>query len=251
MIRISPSQINLYINEPVLWVLRYKYGIKSEQTFFMKRGVIVEEYINNFANHTDEQFYNMVFSTLLDIKNISITSELMSELKDLSEYAHKVFIDKYGKLDVPLLQTEVNGEICCSNIFGYLDYEFEYHIVDLKISNKLPSVVTRGARKGQLPTIKADNVRQQLIYWYLTGKPCFLMYVSPKHEHLIYQVSFKDYESYWDQIIEAVIGINRLLTLEPKDAIMEALKIKEPNFYQIYWDDNYKKQYNEIVKEWK
>lgn len=241
---LSPSALNLFIKDPALWVMKHYFKVNAENNIYFIRGRFVENCCNMSVR-------NNALVKLQDFKE-NCLQERFKELDDL-EITDKDLEDYYywGKYcyenlpkDVVNLQTRAAMKLEGIEIAGYIDYEYKDKIIDLKTTNTLPIVVSRGERAGMLSTTKSDNIRQQVIYKLATGKEVALLYVSPENT-LLYNITEKDVEEIMPSIKEGIKNIKKLLTLKIEDVILTTRPEKMTSFY---WTDNLRKKAKEIWK---
>jgi hypothetical protein len=232
---LSPSSINLFIEEPALWVLKQFFDIRTEMNIFAVRGRLVEEVLNKWYETGKVPTFKsltpgMIDETLFVDSHVDI--DTLKGFHDWGKECVKVFKDNVK--DKPIkMQGKVEGDICGLNVGGYLDYEYDDYIIDLKTTNKVPIVVSRGEREGLISKTKAANIRQQLVYSKLTGKPVRLMYIDQDGNHLYYKVTKRDKEEHWADVEKNIEKIKKLLTLTRKSVIKE---VEPKNLNSFYWD---------------
>jgi len=232
---LSPSSLNLFIEEPALWVLKQFFDVRTEPNIFAVRGRLVEVVLNKWYEDgripsLKSLLPGMIDETLFLDNHVDMNT--LQGFHDWGKQCVKVF--KKEVKDTPVtMQRKVEGDICGLNLGGYIDYEYEDYIIDLKTTNKIPTVVTRGVRAGLISKVKGANIRQQLIYSKLTGKPVRLMYIQEDGEYLYYKVTKRDKEEHWRDVEKAVINIKRLLKLSRKNVIRE---VEPKNLNSFYWD---------------
>ncbi len=262
---LSPSGLNCYINDPALWVLRAFYGIYGDSNIYAIRGNLVELYVNMRIEAEPFNIGNIGRLELLPFKEYlnKAMTECMSEGIEITMEDYKSFYD-WGKKVYPLLpinirqqQLRVDGEIKGVKMGGFIDYEIKGNIdkwadpdksytIDLKTVNKLPIIVSRGARKGLIEAKKKDNVRQQIIYRILSGKPSVLLYVNEEGESLEYKIGYRDYKEHLPIIKEKIKEIKKLLTLTKEDVILE-VKLDEKKINNPFmWSDELREKAYEI-----
>lgn len=245
---LSPSSINLFIEEPSLWVMKHFYKIYGDSNIFAVRGKLVEEVVNLSLGQDDiisyEEFLPYAIGKTL-IDNVIIKS---SDYQDFYDWGCK--IEPYiGKTyEVISQQDRVEGELFGMKVAGYIDYKIdspesgEYYL-DLKTVNKLPHILTRGAREGMLPAFKAANVRQQVIYGELTGLDTALLFANPEGEVLHYSLQEQDYEEHLPIVHDAIKKIKKLLTMKLEDVIIDIRPEKTNSFF---WDDKLRAEAKKI-----
>ena len=250
-IKISPSSLNVFIRDPAAWVMRTFYKEYGGSNIYAIRGILVEHCVNMMVETGGKtSFDDFTLSAIL--KTLSHGIEFGT--KELKEY-YKWGIKCYKLLphDIIDTQTHVEGNICNVAMQGYLDFEYKKYFIDLKSVNegKLPKIVTRGVRKGLLPTTKKENIRQQVIYTLLTGKRQVLLFVDPNEEKgqwIFYKITARDLKEHLPIIKESLNKIKRFLTFKKEDVILEIQpdEKKMNNKWSFDWDDRLRDRAKEI-----
>jgi hypothetical protein len=259
--KLSPSSINLFDQDPALWVLKHFYGSTGDFNIHAMRGVAIEEGLNLFMtlptldvpertqqalNRSEEHFNDLAFFWGDD--------ELFEQIEDLIPQWAEVCIDalttilpEKAKVDQ---QIEIDTTIEGVPIRGFLDYSTEDLQIDLKTATQIPNPVTRGPRKGFLPAAKKANVRQQSIYHKATGKKTSLLYVSPD--------GFYHHELGEEELAEAMEDVKiivekmkKLLTSPIKDVIKDTVPNWKAMNYSFYWDENLRRIAKELWEDYK
>lgn len=233
----SASTINLFIKDPCLFVLKYFYGMRTDFNVHAMRGVAIEHGVNRFYETGNleqsiedamREFYKITFNLDHEFEDIE---EL---IPSWTENAITVMnLESSGT--TPTVQTELRFEIDGLKFIGFLDYEFEDKVIDLKTVSKVPNLLVRGERKGHLPAIKRDNVRQQVLYKYATNKPTHLLYVSSE-DSLVYEIQDDEYEEYLKEIKEVVKEIKNILT-EGQEYAINKYTPNEKLFRSFYYNE--------------
>jgi adenylosuccinate synthase len=146
-------------------------------------------------------------------------------------------------------QDRLEGELYGVKIAGYIDYKVNsvdsYYYLDLKTVAKCPHILTRGDRKGMLPSNKKANIRQQVIYSKLSGLDTALLFVDEEGNSLHYPLQEQDFIEHEPIIEEAIKKIKKLLTLPIEDVIIETYP---KNMNSFFWCDTTRKKAREIWK---
>lgn len=231
---LSPSSLNLFIEEPALWVAKQFFEVMGETNIYCVRGSLVENVLNDWLDTKEvapfEKYINKMLSKTMFIKG-DVTEDTYREIYNWGVGCTRAFATE-GLLTPTSKQRRVEGELEGIRIGGYLDYEFGGHSIDLKTTAKLPVIVSRGDREGLLSKTKAANVRQQLIYSCLTGEPTTLFYVDANGDYLRYQITERDKEEHWEVIVKSIEEIKRLLTFTKKAVLKE---VEPKNLNSFYW----------------
>lgn len=268
---LSPSSLNLYLKEPALWVLKHFYGIRGGSNIYTVRGKLVEHYVNLMLKKTGSKtltqtailqdicFNNYEFLVFEEFKsktktinfrnirkpylivdNVEVTREDLKHFWNWGKHAYKC-------LPIPEKveeqQTFVSGRLNEVKIGGYLDYKYHDVVIDLKTTNKLPIIVSRGEREGLISKTKIDNVRQQVIYNLCLKSIYVLLYVTPT-EHLGYIITQEDIDEVMPSIFKGIKEIKNLLTMKKEDVILnvELGKMNNP----FMWNEQLKLKAREL-----
>jgi hypothetical protein len=198
------------------------------------RGIAVEHGVTEFVEHKKD------LQEAIRAGKQKFTEDTFLLDEDIEEVDAKIEPWITNCIDVIRLdglvgtQRELNFEIDGLTFVGYLDFEYEDEIIDLKTTTTVPHILTRGARKGKLPTMKIPNVRQQCLYQYATGKPCKLLYASIG-ESLYYQIQDDEYKVHMAEIKRVVKEIKNILTKGRDFAILNYSPIKG-KMKSFYWN---------------
>lgn len=250
MPKLSPSSINLYAQDPALWVLKHYYGSTSMFNIYAMRGVSVEEGVNQYFTLLKEgkcptaSLLDGVKKAQMDFTGKSFFWEDDEVVQDLEQKITPWVLQCVGALEenfpneIPVMQTEIETEIEGVPIRGFMDYSFVAIDVDLKTCNTVPKLVSRGPRKGMLPADKKANVRQQAVYSLATkGQDVALAYVS-HDEYLIHELSEKELDEAMSDVVGLVKEIKELVSLPMGEIIERTAPKWESMHYSFYWDAN-------------
>ena len=246
--RCSASTLNTFIKDPCLFVLKYFYGMTTEFNVHAMRGKAIEHGVDRFYATGDieqsiqdalDNFYEITFGLDYEIDDIE------NLIPQWTKNAITVIIQE-SKGKTPIMQKEINFKINGLPFVGFLDYDFEKEIIDLKTVTKVPNILVRGVRKGHLPADKKDNVRQQVLYKYAEKKPTTLLYISPE-ESVRYTIQDDEYEEYLKEIKEAVKEIKDVLTRCEEYAINKYTP-NEKLFGSFYYSEEMIKKARELWK---
>lgn len=209
--KLSPSSINLFKNNPALWVLKEYYQIRTPSGDPAMRGKLVEDGLNAFLQGTPyEECVDLAHDYWEDPEQrLEITNYLDTALLAIQEFCDSE----------PEQQLHIECEIEGVYVHGYLDYSFEDKCVDLKTTNKLPKLLTSNAKLGQLPAAKMDNIRQQAIYNIATGKPQYLAYVSPD-DYYIHEVQEAEYQRGLESVKELATKMKELNSMTEEQRLV-------------------------------
>lgn len=168
---LSPSSINLYANEPALWVLQYLYGMRFPVGCAAHRGTAAETGVQAGLLDHDLSIeachelalahYDRLTALSTDAKREKerdalpgIVSNAIKELRQygrLTGYQRKI-VNRFD--DVPV------------DILGFSDFEFEDAgvIVDLKTTLRLPSEISAAHARQVSHYIAGTNTEGRVCY---------------------------------------------------------------------------------------
>jgi hypothetical protein len=246
---LSPSSINLFIEEKALWVLKHYYKMYGETNIYAVRGKLAEEVVNIGLDPNksivsyEEYLPKAINKSLFD--DVEITEE---DYKAFYEWGYKCH-NILKIYTITSMQDRLEGELYGMKIAGYIDYKVNsvdsYYYLDLKTVAKCPHILTRGDRKGMLPSNKKANIRQQIIYNKLSGLDTALLFVDEEGNNLHYKLQLQDFVEHEPVIEEAIKKIKKLLTLPIEDVIIETYP---KNMNSFFWCDTTRKKAREIWK---
>lgn len=226
---LSPSSLNLWANEPALYVLKYLHGHKDDMGAAAKRGTAVEAGLDVFLFNRD--------ASVSDCTDVAIHNYRINTLGILDD-EH----DKEAGLIAPMLAQAIGAlrnappvafrqlsiETWISGIpvpiIGFLDYVFEDgSILDLKTTARLPSAP------------RPDHIRQVSIYAQARQAPVSLLYVTP--------VKHARYHASADQVAEGLAEVTRIAktlarVLSASSTAADVAEFVTPKFDSFYWNDN-------------
>lgn len=245
--KLSPSSINLYAQEPALWVLKHFYGQTSEFNIYAMRGVAVEDGVNHWVETGDlKGAASEAMASFGDKSFFWKDEELLQEIEALIEPWVGKCVEALKEIgDAPKQQVEISTEIEGFPIRGYIDYQFPKLQTDLKTTNTVPSAVTRGARKGMLPTDKKANVRQQAIYAHATGLPTSLLYVSPE-DYYHHVLGEQELDIAMEDVVGYIKEIKELLELPIEEIVDRTPPEWNKMTYSFYWDEPLRRLANDL-----
>jgi hypothetical protein len=228
MIRFSVSQINLFLNEPSLWVLNKFYDVYGEMGAAASRGKAVETGLDHVLLHSAsfEQALVQAYS-FYDLE--AIDREGYEEERDLVKPILEQSIECFLQFDDPINnQIKIEKPINDIPMLGFADYEYKDCFRDLKTTKRCPSTVEN---------ISAEHIRQMAYYNYATGKPQELVYVTPK-KYANYRLTPEQLEQGLREIKAAVKAMDSCYVIEERQG-KEALCVLYPprDTNSFYWDN--------------
>lgn len=240
---LSPSGVRLWQNSKALFILKYIYQTRSSgSNIYAIRGIAVEtgmnknvidcpqridtsialpECLNKFSELTKQY---AIGQDTADEFRPTVTGFITNGLVQLSSI--------FGGLDKIKSQVPIEYQHNGFTIRGYIDYMSDDMLVDLKCTNKIPTIVTRGPRKDRLIAYKANDVLQVCMYKRATGLEPTLLYVSEK-DTLIYPISQEEFKEVDEKISLTLDEIKYALSLSHDDMLRYTIPDK---FDDFYWD---------------
>lgn len=247
---LSPSSINLFIKEPSLWIMKHFYGLTSFTNVYADRGTHIENGVNSLIENP-----KLTVSNAADIALEGFQKDTFfwdeEDITDEIEHNIPAWVKNTNKAleeisdEAPSLQKEIDFSIEGVKIKGFIDYEYDDLLVDLKTVNTVPSPCSRGARKGMLKSDKNDNVRQQSIYNKAEDKRVCLLFVSPDASYAHY-LTDEELQPRFEEAVQSVKNIKKLLTKDIEDVIKDYIPDMKKAQWSFYWDDKLRKAAEDI-----
>lgn len=168
----SPSQINLFMDEPAVWIIKSLYKIKSPQNAYAIQGTVFGDYLERAAvagDFTADQSDNIRQDIVSECDKYGLDAPAMSYLKeDWQTVMNHMEQQRRKGYAMPLgAQGEVTLQTVYGLLRGRLDLEYPAAIVDVKYRTQLAP--TEGKR---------SDLVQLACYWKMTGKLPFLLEIS-------------------------------------------------------------------------
>lgn len=232
---LSASSINMYLKDPAAWVLKHFYGVRTESNIYAARGTAVEACIVATTPEEAAEAMSVFDEAVFLSEDTELAESIGFDISGWVSEGKKALSEIKEKCGEVTFQKELTGEIEGLPFTGFLDFSFESMDVDLKTANELPSIVSRGPRKGMLPATKKDNARQQAIYNALTGKETALLFVSPD-DYLLHRLTQEELSPLLDEVKVAVTGIKDLLSKDIDGILGSVTPDWSKMRYSFYWD---------------
>ncbi len=172
-LRISPSQINTFLDEPAIWVMNKFHKTYSEGGAKMWIGTSVEKALESILvyNFSYEDALEWAFK-VFDIASTKVIDE------DAAEQRARIpaILKQALELIIPLdgfqeFQTEIFGQIEGINVKAKSDFRFTGFHLDTKTTSRMIS---------EVENMSAEHVRQLAIYRMLTGEEQRILYATEK-----------------------------------------------------------------------
>ena len=233
---LSASSLNMFMKDPALWVLKHFYGARSGENIYASRGKLIEAAITAKTPEEEAKAWEEYDTSIFQFEDDDLSKSIEDNLPwwiSEGKIALADMVKEFGDYET---QIEVKGEIEGLPFIGYIDLQFAGLDADIKTANKLPSIVSRGLRKGMLPADKRDNVRQQVVYNIIRNKPQALLYLSPDGSHL-HPVSVEEAQELRGELVANVNAIKKLLSMDIDDILANTIPKWKQMRHSIYWDD--------------
>lgn len=221
---LSWSSMNLYRQEPALWVLRYLYRIRDEVGPAAWRGKAVEAGLDWWLYRRDD--VKGAETKALDAFELEAQGEvddkIVSENANVSLCLQQA-MEAYKDTPTPTarqLRIESWFDGIEVPIIGYVDYVWEDSIHDLKTTLRMPSEP------------KGDHARQVALYCKETKRDGFLTYVTPK-KHNTYPV--ENTEELLRDVARLAHAVRTTLAICPDKETAAAMFTPNPDSF--YWSN--------------
>lgn len=247
---ISPSSINLYLQDPALWVLKHFYGQTSEFNIHAMRGVAIEDGVNDFYENGSDPV-EKALESFSEKAFFWSDEDLVQKIEqDIPDWVQQTLLALPTTAEATLqTQEEVRGEYMGVTLRGFIDYTLPDRKIDLKTVTQLPKISTRGVRKGMIESKKKANIRQQTIYNMISGDPVYLLYVTPEDSYM-HEVTPEEHEEAMADIDPALEGMKKLLTMDIESVISESVPNWKSMKYSFYWDEPLRKLAMTVWKDY-
>jgi len=228
--RISPSQINLFLNEPAIWILNRFFGVYGDFGASAKRGNCVELGLNKVLLNGltfDEALGQVLHIYDTDMEEI-YDEKKEAERENIGPMLEQA-IDLFLNIDPPQkTQIRIEPDVLDLPILGIADYDMGEYMVDLKTTSRCPSCVEN---------LSSEHIRQTTIYYLGSNKPQKLAYVTPK-KNALYEVTKEQMETAEKEIRAAAEAMRAAYDIEEKQG-KDALAVLYPprDTKNFYWDN--------------
>jgi len=233
---LSPSKINLWVNDPALFIGTYLCGMKGSYGVGAFRGTAVEFALNKkivepkLPQSSIEEYLYGNFNEQCTEHGISMADiKAQKERSALNSYYEQAY-NVYENLGVPeLYQHKVYYSIhedLPTPFLGYIDFVFNDTIRDLKTTARMPSSLSTGHQRQLAVYSKA-----------FPNKDLWVDYVTPKQA-----VSYKvqNVEKILNQVIKISLGLQKFLSIS--DDPYELASMHYPNYDSWMWSEEMKQQ---------
>ena len=236
---LSPSKINLWVNNPSMFIATYLCGCKSNAGVGAFRGSATEfalskKLMGNFPQKAIDEFLYGSFDKECIENNIDLNDlKAQKERNSLSSYyrqaihlyegfgepehyQHKIYYSLHEDLPIPFL--------------GFIDFVFKDAIRDTKTTARMPSK----------PSIAHE--RQLAVYSKaFPDKELWLDYITPK-QAVSYKVN--NVEKRLNEVIKVAFGLQKFLSISSDP--LELAEMHYPNYDDWMWSEAMKQQAKKI-----
>ena len=213
----SAYQVNLFLDEPALWLMERFMKVRSTAGASAWRGKAVEAAADLvlFQKADDDA----ALARAYEVFELDAQGEISDEIeKARGEIAPMLrnLIPSLRELGVPFSrQAKFTVDVPGVDIqvYGYVDYRFTDWLMDLKSTGKMPSLFEDGRIKD-----KAEHLRAMAIYERGLGLRPVLCYVTPgkpdkgkdRKEPLFYTPHREELDASWRMVEAALRAMERI-----------------------------------------
>lgn len=244
MSHFSASQVNTFLDEPALWLLKEFRGYRSEAGPGAWRGSAIEQAMDVLVYNReapDEELMARVMDRFEDDAQGDLSDDTDREREKIKAYMDNL-VPWARKLDWPKPDaTQIKKEHWIDGVddplLMYLDYSWPDVVRDLKTTGRAPSF---DKDTGYIKN--PSHVRQMAIYSKATGKPVELIYVTPTkdREPIIYRLSEEEIEIGMSEVRAALMAMQRLRRSGDFTRIAELFPPRDVTSFR--WDDAARQQ---------
>ena len=237
---LSPSKINLWVNNPCMFIAQYLCGLKSKMGVGAFRGTATEIALskklenNSHSQNAINEFLYGSFDSECIKNGIDMNSDKTQKVRKLLPeyynqalhlyipfgkpeiYQHKIYYSLHEDLPVPFL--------------GYIDFVFKDAIRDTKTTARMPSSATEGHQRQLAVYSKA-----------FPEKELWLDYITPK-KSVSYKVN--NVEQRLNEVIKIAFGLQKFLSISSDP--FELASMIYPNYDDWMWSEEMKQQAKKI-----
>jgi hypothetical protein len=193
---LSASSINIYIQDPCMFIMRYLYKHRSASNPAMWRGTVVDEGIGEALTtkkNNKKIIKNAIarFDGLYEYtaKEHEVNTIKLAKERDLIPRYLDTAIPYYKEMGKPIsYQKEIRLQIddIPVDILGYIDLQYEGLVRDIKTVSRLPSAIPDTVNRQLSIYAKAENCDAMVDYVYVTSKKAEMisMQVENIDEHI-------------------------------------------------------------------
>ncbi len=227
---LSPSSLNLWLENPGLWTIRYLANVKDETGAAMARGSAVEVGMLHGLHGKD------AIGAALANFDLNIAGEIADHI-DAERKMIAPMVEQCAKWKAPspVVASQFKVEYWLDGVsvpvIGYLDFAFEDIDVDLKTTKACPS------------SPRANHVRQAALYRAARNKRGALLYVTHA-KHAFYEIDDEARDRGLGELQSAALSLQRFLT--KCDSAEDAIRALPMNMDSFMWSDATKAKVAEL-----
>jgi hypothetical protein len=228
---LSPSSLNLWLENPGLWTIRYLAGVKDETGAAMARGSAVETGMLAYL-HGKEEAVDMALSNFAMNTAGEIADHIEEERKLITPMVQQC---AKWKAPSPVVASQFKVEYWLDGVsvpvVGYLDFAFDEIDVDLKTTKACPSAP------------RANHVRQASLYRAARNRRGALLYVTHA-KHALYEIDDEARDRALGELQSAALSLQRFLT--KFDLAEDAIRALPMNMDSFMWSEATKAKVAEL-----
>jgi hypothetical protein len=223
---LSPSSINLFVEDRAWWTSRYLLKVKDDAGPKAWCGSAVEAGLNFWLHERDQVDANIEALTRAhacfeqDAQG-EIRSDIDSARDEIEPMLEQAIAQArhWPRPDAMQLKVEYRPEGIEVPIIGFIDYLWPDFLVDCKTTRRMPSEVS------------SAHGRQVSLYAFVKQRPGRLLYVTPKKSQVI-ELLHDDVERHMKYLTRCAHSVRAFLSMvrTPEGAIAECV----PNFDHNY-----------------
>lgn len=228
--RISPSQVNTFLNEPSVWILNKFLGIYGDMGSAAKRGQAVELGLDLIMmNGMDFDTAKDRALAVFDKEMENLYCEKTEKNRDNIPLYLEQAVDCFLNIDDELKQNQIRleGHIGDIPALGIADYDFSDYLLDLKTTERCPSTNE---------TVSVEHQRQVAYYYLCTGKRQKLAYVTPK-KYAIHEITQEQIDKAVKELNAASKAMAAAYSIDENQGIEALTTLYPPRDTNcFYWD---------------
>lgn len=195
---VSASSLNLWAEHPGLWALRYLGGIKDIDSPAAWRGKAVEDGLTAMLHGRDA--VSTALATFEANAQGEVSDDISAERRLIEPMCKQLSNIKFGG---ELIGTQVKIEHWLDGVpipfLGFIDFNFDDGVVDLKTTMRCPS------------SPKIGHIRQVALYSAAKEKPASLLYVTDK-KYANYPIGDNECAKALDELRSYALSLERFLS---------------------------------------
>ena len=234
---LSPSSINLFVEDIPLWIMTYLFKIRDNYGVGAVRGTVLEKYLHQHLtkNNVNVEHLLKEFNDSCDQMNITKDEKYIKEQDQILRFYSNIKSNwSHQEQEIKTYQekVEVHFEDIPVPIHGYTDFVYEKAIVDLKTTFAVPSKLTEA--------VKRQMACYSMVY---PEKESVVSYYSPS-KTVNHVLNDEELDYYKNQLGRICHSIQNFLSMST-DKYEIASKFF-PNFSSWKWSDYMKNEAKQI-----